>query len=281
MRLHSNRRLPKSNRLLALSLLLMTLMAGACSTPRSSDALITPTERIQRDLVVGAGLARQFETQLHFKKDKSLLIYLHELTAKLTASVPELKTSAVSVQISSDRGARWNNYALPGNRLYLSVGLLKAVQYENQLAAAIAIELSHISKRHVPMRLQEVQGSAQGNVHPADFASIEGLVPSANGSGRAVDFFSPTGIFAFPDEYFIESVDQAVGILYQAGFDPRGLVSLLGLYRSHARQSPLEDNILKKLIEKTRTIIAEYSPLRNPIVRSPAFIVVQKRTKKL
>jgi hypothetical protein len=257
----------------------MTLVVAACATPPKQEVL-TPTERIQRDFAIGAGLARQFEAQSRIKRDKDVLIYLHELTAKLASTVPELKTSAVSAQVIADRGSRWNNYALPGNRIYLSSGLLKSLEFENQLAAAISVELAHLLKRHVPLRLQAARTDSQAE-RPDDFPSIEGLVSSSGAYSKPVDFFSPTGIFAFPDEYFIESVEPAVGILYQAGFDARGLVSLWELYRSSRASSPLEDDILRKLIEKTRTVIAEYPPLRNPIVRSPAFIAIQKRIKKL
>jgi predicted Zn-dependent protease len=283
MRLNSNRRLTKSKRLLftsALGAAAMTLALASCASGPPAKPKLTPTERVRRDQALGAGLARQFEAKLRFKQDKQVILYLHEVTARLSSGVEELKTSAVSVQVLADRGERWSSYALPGNRLYLSSGALRGAEFENQLAALIALELAHLTLRHVPLRLEETR-SEPGASTPADFPSIEGLVPTADSSSRAVDFFGPTGLFAFPDEYFVDAVETAVGILYRGGFDPRGLVSLWELYRAHPANSPLESEILGKLIEKTRTVIAVYPPLRNPIVRSPAFIAIQKRIKKL
>jgi predicted Zn-dependent protease len=291
MRFHSTSRWFKSNRLLRLrrakapmlktaAAVALTLVAAGCATP-PIEKTITPAERIQRDQALGAGLARQFEARLKLKSDdKAVLIYLGELTKRLGAASDDLKSAAIAVQVISDRGGRWRDYSIPGNRVYLSVGLLKAVKYENELAAALAVELAHLLARHVPQRIQAARAASSAS-QPADYPSIEGLVPSTAGLGRETDFFSPTGLFAFPDEYMLETVEPAVGILYRAGFDARGLVSLWGLYRSNPAHSPLEGGILDKLTEKTRTVIAEYSPLRNPIVRSQAFIAIQKRIKRL
>lgn len=280
MRTHSIERPRKSNRLLSAFSLLMMLAVSACVTAPQDTETLTPTERLQRDQAVGASLARQFEAQLKLKQDKAVLIYLHGLANQLSVSVPELKGSAVSVQVVADRGERWVNYSLPGNRIYLSAGLLKRVAYENELAAAIAVELMHLLRRHVPLRMQEGKIGSKG-ADPAAFDSIEGLVPSAAEVRRDVDFFSPTGIFAFPDEYFVSGVETTVKILYGAGFDPRGLVSLWSIYRSAGQKSPLEEDVLRKLTEKTRAVIAEYPPLRNPIVRSRAFLTIQKRMQGL
>jgi hypothetical protein len=39
--------------------------------------------------------------------------------------------------------------------------------------------------------------------------------------------------------------------------------------------------MINKLLESTREEIAEFPPLRNPIVRSPRFILIKKRMEKL
>lgn len=258
----------------------MAVFSNCASAPPPAPP-ITPAERIQRDQAVGAGLARQLESQLKIKQDKEVLLYLHDLAAKLSEATPELKSAAVGVLVVADRGARWRCYSIPGNRIYLSSGLLRHIEFENELAAVIAMELAHVLKRHVPLRIEEGRVSSQAS-DPADYPSIEGLVPSSRGgAANSVDFFSPTGVFAFPDEYFLEAADGAVDILYRAGFDPRGLVSLWDIYRSEVAHSPFEDDLLRKLTEKTRTVIAQHSPLRNPIVRSQAFLTIQKRMQRL
>jgi len=257
------------------------VLAPACAIGPSLELPITETERVQPDEEIGAGLARQFESKLDFKQDKEVLIYLHDLAAKLVEKNTALKFTSDGVLVISDHGALWRDYSIPGNRIYLSSSLLKRLSYENEIAAAIAFELSHILMRHLPQRMHEKHKSFQAS-NPADFPSIEGLVPtSSDGADKEVDFFSPTGVYAYTDENFLECVDGAVNLLYEAGFDPRGLVSLWELYRSELRHSPFEDELLGKLMDKTRTSIAQHSPLRNPIVRSQAFLAIQKRIQGL
>lgn len=259
----------------------MLFLISGCASGPLLELPITQTERYQRDEEIGAGLARQLESKLAFKQNKDLLVYLHRLASKLIEPNETLKYTSVGVLVIADRGSVWRNFSIPGNRVYLSAGLLKRIEYENELAAAIAFELAHILKRHVPQRMREKRASFQAS-NPADYPSIEGLVPtSSDGADKEVDFFSPTGVYAYTDEYFLECVEGAVNILYDAGFDPRGLVSLWELYRSQPAHSPFEDDLLKKLTDRTRTSIAQHSPLRNPIVRSQAFLAIQKRLKNL
>jgi predicted Zn-dependent protease len=278
MRLHSTERPWNCKRLLTTSRVLgfvgVVALAG-CATTVPAPPPITPAEQVQRDQAAGTELARQFEAQLKFKQDKEVLVYLRNLAGALADATPELRSAAVGALVVSDRGGRWHDYAIPGNRLYLSSGLLKRVSFENELAAAMALQFGHVMKRHVFLRLQEQKLKATG---PSDYPSLEGLVPS---SGKAVDFFSPTGVYSFPDEYYLEAVEAAVEVLYKAGYDPRGLVSLWEIYETNPSHSPFEKDLLTKLLEKTRRVIALYSPLRNPIVRSQAFITIQRRMQRL
>jgi hypothetical protein len=73
----------------------------------------------------------------------------------------------------------------------------------------------------------------------------------------------------------------AVGILYRAGFDGRGLVAHLERYRAYPEASPYSPARLEKMIDLARRTIALSSPLRNPIVRSPAFQAIRPRLRRL
>jgi predicted Zn-dependent protease len=277
---HSIQRRWKCKRLFVTACALIGAVAG-CATPPPLALPITPAERVQRDRVVGGKLAPRFESQLKFKVDKELAVYLRNLAQTLADATPELHLASVGVLIVQDRGGRWRDYGLPGYRVYLSAGLIKNVMYENELAAAIAVEFAHILKQHVILRIQEEAMAGIGNQNPTDYPSIQGLLPGTAQDSKTLDYFSPTGVFAFPDEFQTAATEDAVDILYRAGFDPRGLTSLWERYESSPAHSPFEGPLLQKLQEKTRTVIAQRSPLRNPIVRSQAFLSIQKRMHKL
>jgi predicted Zn-dependent protease len=159
--------------------------------------------------------------------------------------------------------------------------MIRAVEFENELAANMAFQFGQILKGHVLLRMQDDRVREQGGDREGTPALLEGIVSSAPKAERDIDYFSPTGIFELSDELNLNAVNPAVEILYQAGYDPRGLVAVWEKLLAHPDRSPYEAVLLRKLIEKTRRTIAQYSPLRNPIVRSQDFISIQRRIQKL
>ncbi|MCM2277606.1 MAG: M48 family metalloprotease [Oligoflexia bacterium] len=239
-----------------ISILIPFLIFG-CATPPTPE--ISPVERRQRDNAVGLDLARAFEAQQQFKTEPVLTHYLEQLSASLGRSVPELGQTPAKVALLAAKGpaARWTHYALPGNRIYLSTSILRDVRFENELAAILALELGHILKRSAVSRLPEGEGAT------------------------APDFLGPSGIFAYSEEQLIAALSPALDMLYAAGFDPRGMATLMIRYRDVPTRSPYPPGIAAKLLENTRRIIALQAPLRNPIVRSEKFLALQKRMRKL
>ena len=76
----------------------------------------------------------------------------------------------------------------------------------------IAVELAHLRYRHALTHYE---------------ASVENTKRSGPVLPNALRYFGPGGIFNYSDEENGDAVEAAVGILYRAGFDPRGLVGLL------------------------------------------------------
>src|SRR5206468_4279479 len=118
--------------------------------------------------------------------------------SKLGRALADAPTDVLLVE---DRGQRWKNYGLPTSRLYLSASLIRSIDYENELAAVLAFELGHLTKRHALKRLSDKPQQQPG-----------------------VEYFGPNGIFAFNEEQQLEAAAEAVNIMYRAGYDPRGLV---------------------------------------------------------
>lgn len=239
----------------------------SCATPPSAH-VATLAEQIQSDTAIGRRMSEPFEAGLKIRSDMELSVFLRGVAAKMADTLPELKSSPIGVWIVADRDAKWRNYALPGNRVYLSSKLLKGMDYENEVAAAIAFELGHIVKRHAVLRLERQKNGAG---IPGDLADE----PSS------VDYFSARGIFTYDQSELKAATEAAIRLMYQAEYDPRGLISLWNRYQSEPQHSPFEPEVLVKLVEWSRQSIALYSPLRNPIIRSEAFMKMQKRFRRL
>lgn len=240
----------------------------------------TRAERVQRDNAIGQNLSQRMGPEFKFKRDTEVSVYLRKIAESLSVSTEELKGTSIGVFLIQDRDARWRNYGLPGNRIYLSVNLLKELEFENEVAAAIAMELAHVMERHALERLREKQAKAAPD--DVEVSSYQTIVPTLSTElPKAIDYFGPNGIFAFAEESYLSAAEHAVGIMYRAGYDPRGLVSLWIKHKASPKHSPYEASTLDKLIEHTRRVNTQYAPLRNPIVRTHTFVAIQKRIRRL
>lgn len=253
------------------------ILMTSCATP-PPPRVVTLEEQIRQDHQLGTQLSEAFEGQFKIKKDIDVSVFLRRVAERLAHAEPKLKESPVGVFVVQDRDSKWRNYGLPGNRVYLSAGFLKSVEYENELAAAMALELAHLLSRHALNRLEK----APGVVQLESGSLIEGILPAQpDRFSASIDYFSPKGIFSFEEGEYLASAEIAVGLLYRAGYDPRGMVSLWNRYLQSPAISPVEKSTLSALLENTRQWIATSAPLRNPVVRSQEFVAIQKRIQKL
>ena len=227
---------------------------------------ISTEEQTKIDDSMGQGLAQNFEPKLTIKNDIEVSVYLRKVAGKLSESAAALQKSPVGVITIKDRDHHWHSYALPGNRIYLSIGELKELQFDNEVAAAIALQLGHILSRHAIKRVE---------VHPNVTATV------ADPETTQVDYFGPAGIFAFSKKDYIEATEWAVKILYGAGYDPRGLVALWTKFQDNPKKSPYENDAIPEILERTREAITELSPLRNPVIMTKEFTQIKKRIARL
>lgn len=111
-------------------------------------------------------------------------------------------------------------FSLPGGIIYVSLGLLRAVELEGQLAAAIAHELAHQQLGHQLIAWRRKVNSTRGQSYLLEF------------KGDWKDNFLGERGALFLDKAMEEEADKlAPTILYRAGFDPRVYTSYLQLLR--------------------------------------------------
>ena len=111
-------------------------------------------------------------------------------------------------------------FSLPGGIVYVSLGLLRAVEFEGQLAAAISHELAHQELNHPLIVWRRRVNSTRGQSYLLDF------------SGDWKDNFLGERGALFLDRSMEEEADKLGPlVLYKAGFDPRLYASYLQLLR--------------------------------------------------
>jgi beta-barrel assembly-enhancing protease len=98
-----------------------------------------------REWAIGSELAADIEQRTHFVADSMITRYLNRLEQSIVSS-SELD-GCFTVKVISDPEP--NAYSLPGGYIYVTSGLVLAVESEGQLVAALAHETGHITARHL------------------------------------------------------------------------------------------------------------------------------------
>ena len=257
---------------IALAAVLLCFAAGCISAPPPKPNLV---ELARRQNAVGADLARQFESKLHYVTDPEVNRYLDGIASMLAATSQDPRLAGVPVAVISDLGKQWRSFGLPGRRIYLPIGLLRQLRFDNEVAAVIALEDANVILRHAIDHLAHESASRRGKTTSAAAA---GEAPHVTGTE---DFLGPSGIFSFDGDEMKESVRTAIQLMYGAGFDIRGLLEIWLKLQANPARSPYSPKVVEELLDFTRSTISLYAPLRNPIVGSVGFKTIRKRIERL
>lgn len=248
------------------AIFLLIALGMGCATPVARPVQLTMQEQLNYDHAASRGWAAEIEGQLEIVHDIEVDVALRQFAGKLVALRPALAAAPIGVLVFKNSDSRLPPvFSIPGNRIYVSRELLKSFTFENELTAALAVECGHLLGRHAIARASPVSSVKEGTLEPA--------------VGSKVDFFSPAGVFAFPISQHLEATREASRILYEAGYDPRGLVSYLR--KLQTQRVGLESGALVHMENAARDEISHVPPLRNPVVRTEAFLRVQGRIRKL
>ena len=186
-----------------LTLLVVALTLAACATsPLGRRQLIL----VSGDQMVEMGVTSftQMKKELPAAKDPKVVAYVQCVARNVTSVMPP---NNWEVQVFEDKNI--NAFALPGGKIGVFTGLLKAAQNQDQLAAVIGHEIAHVLANHSAERVSE--GMAAQGVQAAT-----GVDPQLFGIATNV-------FFLLPHSRTQEAEADVLGLDYmaKAGFDPR------------------------------------------------------------
>ncbi len=142
---------------------------------------------------------------------------------------PELRERfAWRILLGRDRSV--NAFALPGGYLGVHLGLIAVVTSRDELASVLAHELSHVTQRHIARQIE-----AQGRMTPWVIGSLILGALAASKSPQATQALIVGGQAAamqsqlsYSREMEREADRIGFGVLSDAGYDPRGFVTMFG-----------------------------------------------------
>ncbi|MCU1319027.1 MAG: hypothetical protein JWP98_545 [Edaphobacter sp.] len=202
------------------------LMAGVCAPAAWGRFQVPPPCKnaftVEQEQTEGAKFAAEVFKQMPVLPDSSPVSqYVRRLGARLADHAPGYKWPYNFHVVASEE---INAFALPGGAMFVNLGTIQAAETESQLAGVMAHELSHVALRHSTCNITKQQA-------PRLWAGLGQLAAGVLLGDSALGSIATQGIGMVAGLGFLkmsrDDEKQAdllgAGILYDSGFDPRGL----------------------------------------------------------
>ncbi|MFA5630474.1 MAG: M48 family metallopeptidase [Porticoccaceae bacterium] len=191
---------------------LVLVIAGCETSPtgRSQMILVSDEQMAQ----MGAQAFDQLKQETPTTRNSKVSGYVNCVANAITPMAPGRYNWEVGVFEDDSVNA----FALPGGKIGVYTGLLRAAENQHQLAAVIGHEIAHVTARHSAARVSNQLATQMG---VSVVAAGTGVNPQLIGMGADI-------LLTLPYSRADESEADVVGLEYmaRAGFDPRESVTL-------------------------------------------------------
>ena len=239
---------------LAFLILIPVLLFQACSeipvAPR-----ISIREQLEVDTMKASGLVSEFRKKAAFESNPSVEKYLQSVALQIISAEDELRGEKVTARIHLDQKKEWRNtFAFPGVMISVPRSFLGKVNFENELAALISYQLSLIRNRELARVLEK---------------------------DASRPLTGDRGVFHFSGDAIVASIEAGTRMMYAAGYDPRGMVSLIEKHPGFFvdESSPDSTKEKERFVKQAQKTKNEFMPSLQPIVRSNDFLQMKKELK--
>src|SRR5215467_14298007 len=194
--------------------------------PVDLDEMRVKTATKAREMTIGRQASRRFERQIKLIKDTDVLEYVARIAQKVAMNSDV--TVPVTIKVVDDNTV--NALSFPGGYLYVTRGLLMAVEDEAEIAAVIAHEIAHVVVRD-GMKNSSYLGAGAG-INPAAIAIPEG----SDGLVEFGGYMIPRKFVAPPRE--TDADRRGFPYMLKAGYDPHGLLIFLQRMQAKEKTDP-------------------------------------------
>lgn len=117
-----------------------------------------------------------------------------------------------------------NAFALPGGQMFITVGLLKRLKSEDQLAGVLGHEVGHVVHRHSAQQMAK-SDFYQGLVGAVATATTD--PNSGMGAGQIAQYVAQIQQMKFGREDELQSDDFGVKYMIEAGYNPNAMIEVM------------------------------------------------------
>ena len=252
-------------------LLLLALSTG-CSTPSEpivSDTLLTNMDE-QLLWQKSEEEQRVLESSDLIYQDEKLEAYLNSVAAKLQPpSVP----ADLAIRVKVIKNAYLNAFAYPNGMIYIHTGLLARMDNEAQLAAVLAHEITHCTRRHALRAFRHFKDRR------SFLTSVQQALMANKGLQKLARNIGFTGSLAAVRGYVreLEAEADRVGteLMTRAGYNPKDALSLFDHMISEIEQEGSEEPFffgcrarVRERIENLQNLPDDRYPRKRPVIKN-------------
>jgi len=254
-------------------LVVLLLTQVGCSSIRNINFYSTSEE-----VNFGRSLDKEIRKQYKILEDEKITRFLQEKGRKLTAVSKRPEIEYHFAAINSDV---INAFALPGGYCYINLGLIRASETETELMSVVAHEISHVVCRHSMKRMSQMQ--LAGAV--TDIALGRG---SDSIKKTVANLFATTGLLYYSREAEREADHFGLVNMFEAGYDPHGMVDMFGKLKAHQEgpdpegwQSLFSTHpVTGERIENAKALIATLPPKKDLVTGSPEWDEISRYVRE-
>ena len=197
-------------------------------TGRVQRVALSPKEEIALGLNSAPEMARQHGGLYPDERAQNLVTGIGQ---QLVNANPEINQSPYYFQFHLLADTETvNAFALPGGQVFITAGLLKLLDSENELAGVLGHEVGHVVGRHSNEQMAKAQLSQ----------ALVSAVVMAGGSdygmtaGQIAQFVSQMKNTAYGRDHELESDKLGVRFMKRAGYDPYALIRVMEVLKKAA-----------------------------------------------
>lgn len=199
--------------------------------------------------------------------------YVREIGKKIASVTPR----KVDYQFYVVNSPQINAFALPGGPVFVTRGLLLKMDKESELAGVLAHELGHINARHHAKFIEKTYGMSM-------LIEILGIALQDSNYASAVMSLAQVSAgllqLKFSRDQENEADSLGVRFSYQAGYDPRGLLTMFEKFKEMEKGGTVEwlstHPLPNTRIKNVQQMIAEQYPLSYSLIQdSQRFHVIK------
>jgi beta-barrel assembly-enhancing protease len=188
-------------------------------TGKNERVSLTPEQEVAMGLQSAPQMAAEFGGEY---SDQNVQLFIKKIGSRLVKAAG-LETSPYRFEFHVLADPQTiNAFALPGGQIFITVGLLKRLELEDQIAGVLGHEIGHVVNRHSAQQMAK-QGMWQGIVQGVAVGTSGG---GMNG-GQIAQMVSQMVNLKYGREDELESDKFGLHYMKDAGFKPKEMIKVM------------------------------------------------------